>query len=63
MLERAGRLILLADRRKFGVNQSEVVFGLNQVDDLVTDEEPSQDLSNALVSANVRVNVAGGSAP
>ena len=63
MLERADRLVLLADRRKFGVNQTEVVCGLDQIDDLVTDQEPSQDLSNTLVSANVRVSVVGDPAP
>ena len=63
MLERAERLILLADRRKFGVNQTEVVCGLDQIDDLITDQEPAQDLSNTLVSANVRVSVVGDPAP
>lgn len=59
MMERSDRLVLLADRRKFGNNQSEVVCGLDQIDDLVTDEEPCEDFLNSFASANVKVSIAG----
>ena len=62
MMERADRLVLLADRRKFGNSQAEVVCSLDQIDDLVTDEEPSQDFLDSFYTANVKVSIASGSA-
>ncbi len=58
MLERAERGILLADHRKFDVNHLEVVCGLDQIKDLVTDQEPNHALSAGLRKADVDVHVA-----
>ncbi len=58
MLERSDRLLLLCDRRKFGVNQAEVVCDLDRIDYLVTDQAPPKALLNALLSAKVEVSVA-----
>jgi DeoR/GlpR family transcriptional regulator of sugar metabolism len=59
MLERVDRGILLADHRKFGVNHLEIVCSLDQINDLVTDQEPTHALSAALRRAEVDVHVAG----
>lgn len=58
MIERVDRVILLADQRKFGVNEIAVVCGLDSINDLVTDDVPPPALSDALSGAGVTVHVA-----
>ena len=58
MIERADRLVLLADRRKFGNSQTEIVCSLDQIDDLVTDEELSKDFIESFDAAKVKVSIA-----
>jgi DeoR/GlpR family transcriptional regulator of sugar metabolism len=58
MIAAARRTIMIADKTKFGRLGFAVVAPLDQVDVLVTDEEPGGELKAALEAAGVRIVVA-----
>ena len=59
MIERSQRTILLLDHGKFNDRHLSSVCGLRDIKDIVVDESPPKDLSQALSSAAVMVHVAG----
>lgn len=59
MVARATRLILMVDHTKFGRSSLELVCPLQEVDTLVTDEQPPGSLLEALRAANVEIVIAG----
>jgi len=62
MVARATRLTLIVDHSKFGRRSLELVCSLEDVDVLVTDESPPDELADALRAAAVEVIVAADSA-
>lgn len=58
MIERAERRMLLIDRGKFDVRLLEVICGLKQLDELVTDAAPPAAIRRALKGAGVTLHVA-----
>ena len=58
MIAAARRAIVIADKTKFGRLGFAVVAPLDQLDVLVTDEEPPRELKDALEAAAVRIVVA-----
>lgn len=59
MLRRAEAPMLLLDHSKFDRRNFRIICPLDELPHLVTDEEPGQDLSAALVRAKVEVHLAG----
>ncbi|SFB87825.1 transcriptional regulator, DeoR family [Halobiforma haloterrestris] len=57
MVERAERVVLVADRTKFGERSFVQFASLEDVDVLVTDAEPTGDLAEACTAADVTVGV------
>lgn len=58
LLERADNATLLIDHGKFEQRLLEVVASLDRLDDLVTDQQPPPDLSQALERAGVTLHLA-----
>ena len=58
MIAAARRTIVISDKTKFGRLAFAVVAPLDQLDVLVTDEEPPRELKDALEAAGVRIVVA-----
>jgi len=58
MIAAARRTIVIADKTKFGRLGFAVVAPLDQLDVLVTDEEPGGELKAAFETAGVRIVVA-----
>jgi len=58
MIKRADQVIILADHNKFGKSMLFRVAGLNQVDMIVTDQEPDLEMAEALRKNEVEVIVA-----
>lgn len=59
MVERAARVVLVADGSKFGERSFVSFADLGDVDVLITDTDPTGDLAAALSDADVTVTVAG----
>ncbi|WP_247002184.1 HTH-type transcriptional regulator GlpR [Halosolutus gelatinilyticus] len=57
MVDRAERVVLVADRTKFGERSFVEFASLDDVDVLATDEEPTGDLAEACTAADVTVGV------
>ncbi|OXM84261.1 DeoR/GlpR family DNA-binding transcription regulator [Paenibacillus rigui] len=62
MMRRADQIIVLADHTKFGKRQFHRVAGLNQIDILITDQEPDEALKEALQDNEVDIRIAPASA-
>jgi DeoR/GlpR family transcriptional regulator of sugar metabolism len=58
MIARSNRVILMVDHTKFGKRSVEWVCALNEIDTLVTDAQPPEELAEALRLAEVEVVVA-----
>ena len=56
MLRQTGRAVLVMEKRKFNLPQFERVCGLEQIDDLVTDEAPPAEIRAVL--GKIRLHVA-----
>jgi len=62
MIERASEAVLLADHSKFNVRMLDVVCALSELDRVITDQPPDDDLAEALRAAGAELNVAPGEA-
>lgn len=58
VLDRARRIVVVADRSKFDRTGTRQVADVGAIDDLVTDAAPAGPLASALAQAGVRVTVA-----
>lgn len=59
IIRNSRRVILLADHTKFGRHPFGRVGDLNDIDDFVTDREPSAEFRARMVAANVTLHLAG----
>lgn len=59
LIERAERVILLADHSKFATTSGKIVCPLESLDVLVTDKMPGENMARALNDAGVEVIIAG----
>ncbi|MBE1441357.1 DeoR/GlpR family DNA-binding transcription regulator [Paenibacillus sp. OAS669] len=63
MMRRADQVILLADHTKFGKRQFNRISGLEPIDIIITDEEPSEEMKEALHRHEIDIIVAKGENP
>ncbi|MCS7463624.1 DeoR/GlpR family DNA-binding transcription regulator [Paenibacillus doosanensis] len=63
MMRRADQVILLADRTKFGRRQFNRISGLERIDILITDQEPDEQMKQALYRHEIDIMIAKGDAP
>jgi DeoR/GlpR family transcriptional regulator of sugar metabolism len=59
MLRQSGRNILVVDSQKFNYPQFETVCPMGQLDDLITDAAPPDDIGQAAERFDVHVHIAG----
>ncbi|ULL14384.1 DeoR/GlpR transcriptional regulator [Paenibacillus sp. H1-7] len=60
MMRRADQVILLADRTKFGKRQFNRISGLEQIDIIITDQEPNEEMKEALHRHEIDILIAKG---
>jgi len=60
MMRRADQVILLADRTKFGKQQFNRISGLEQIDIIITDQEPNDEMKEALQRHEIDIMIAKG---